>query len=94
MGNYIRARQLWLKDAVVHSRELFGSYQGEHFAPDTYFPLDRLPRNHAGDIVVRLTTDLYENFDLVERFHNNSSFCFGITRKAPASLAIWGYRAR
>ncbi|MGC8784227.1 MAG: hypothetical protein ACP5RN_07555 [Armatimonadota bacterium] len=59
MGNYIRARQLWLRDAVVHSRELFGS-----------------------------------NFDLVERFHDNSPFCFGVTRKPPSSLAILNYRAR
>lgn len=154
MGNYIRARQLWLKDAVVHSRELFGNYQGEHFAPDTYFPLERLPRNRAGDIVVCLTTDeadpgkepadprapwwryrgsfpvtqywrkpkgtwnqdlqvrvnarrvywastveiphgiAYENFDLVERFHNNSPFCFGITRKPPCSLAVLSTRRR
>ncbi len=154
MGNYIRARQLWLKDAVVHSRDLFGNYQGEHFAPDTYFPLQRLPRNHAGDIVVCLTTDeadpakepadprapwwryrgsfpvtqywrkpkgtwnvdlqvrvnarrvywaskveipngiAYENFDLVERFHANSPFCFGITRKHPRELAILSYTDR
>lgn len=36
----------------------------------------------------------YENFDLVERFHSNSSFCFGITRKPPTSLAILRYRKR
>ncbi|MEJ5252669.1 MAG: hypothetical protein WHX60_12355 [Armatimonadota bacterium] len=152
MGNYIRARQLWLKDTVVHSRDLFGNYQGEHFAPDTYFPLQRLPLNRAGDIVVCLTTDeadpgkepadprapwwryrgsfpvtqywrkpkgtwnqdlqvrvnarrvywasqveiphgiAYENFDLVERFHSNSPFCFGITRKPPPALAILNYK--
>ncbi|MGQ9487372.1 MAG: hypothetical protein ACUVTY_08380 [Armatimonadota bacterium] len=147
MGNYTRARQLWLKDGVMHSKELFGNYQGEHFAPDTYFPLERLPCNRSGDIVVCLTTDeadpgkeppdprapwwryrgtfpatqywrkpkgtrnkdlqvrvnarrvywasqveiphgiAYENFDLVERFHSNCPFCFGITRNPPNALA-------
>ncbi|MGQ9737004.1 MAG: hypothetical protein ACUVRT_03675 [Armatimonadota bacterium] len=29
----------------------------------------------------------YENFDLVERFHSNCPFCFGITRNPPNALA-------
>ncbi|MBW3624451.1 MAG: hypothetical protein KY468_13680 [Armatimonadetes bacterium] len=57
MGNYARLRHLHLKGRVVDSRELFKTYEGDHFTGDAIFPLKEIPRNRGGDVVAALTTD-------------------------------------
>ncbi|MDQ6630278.1 MAG: hypothetical protein M3Y82_00795 [Verrucomicrobiota bacterium] len=57
MGNFARLRQLWLKDKVVSSRELYPDYRGVEFAPATHFPLEQLRRTADGDVVLAATTD-------------------------------------
>ncbi len=57
MGNKARARQLWLKDAIVSSLQLYPDYRGTDFAPHRIFPLERLPRNAAGAVFAAITTD-------------------------------------
>jgi len=57
MGNLARTRQLWLKDEIVSSLKLYPNYKGAAFAEHTRFPLDRLFRTPAGDVLVAVTTD-------------------------------------
>jgi hypothetical protein len=57
MGNKARTRQLWVKDGPASSLKLFGDYAGTDFTPHAFFPLERLPRNAAGDAVIALTND-------------------------------------
>jgi hypothetical protein len=57
MGNMTRARRLWLKNEVVSSLKLYPDYRGIHFAPHTAFPLSRLYRTTAGDVLVAITGD-------------------------------------
>ncbi|MBE7560455.1 hypothetical protein HS125_16545 [bacterium] len=42
MGNYIRARRLWLAGEVVESSKLYPNFSGNGFAPPTVFTRDRL----------------------------------------------------
>jgi hypothetical protein len=57
MGNKARTRLLWLRDAIVSSFELYPNYTNRGFAPPAVFPLNRLHRTAAGDVVVALTND-------------------------------------
>jgi len=57
MGNMARARQLWLANELVSSRQLYPDYKGTGFAPHAVFPLERLRVTPAGDVLVALTTD-------------------------------------
>ena len=57
MGNLIRARDLWLKNEVVHSSDLYAGYHGTEFAPHTVFTLDRLSRLPSGDVIVAATSN-------------------------------------
>jgi hypothetical protein len=57
MGNLARTRLLWLKDAVVSSLKLYPEHKGDGFAPHRIYPLDRLGRTPAGDVLVAVTTD-------------------------------------
>lgn len=57
MGNFARARQLWLKDRVASSVDLYPNYTDRHFAPHRSFPLHELHRNQAGDVMAAITTD-------------------------------------
>ncbi len=57
MGNLARTRLLWLKDEVVSSLKLYPHHKGNDFAPHHVYPLDRLARTAAGDVLVALTTD-------------------------------------
>ncbi len=57
MGNLARLRQLWLQDEVISSLQLYPDYHGTDFAPHTVFPLKRLHRTTAGDVLVALATD-------------------------------------
>jgi hypothetical protein len=57
MGNRTRARELWLRDETVNSRELYRDYKGSDFAPHTDYPLDRLQRLPNGGVIVAMTGD-------------------------------------
>jgi hypothetical protein len=64
MGNYIRARELWLADSKgeggvhpVRAADLYPDYRGDGFAPNRFFGLDRLGRDRDGNIVVPITSD-------------------------------------
>lgn len=57
MGNKARARLLWLKDETVSSLKIFGDYTGADFTPHAFFPLARLPRNTAGDVLIAISND-------------------------------------
>jgi hypothetical protein len=57
MGNYERLRQLWLKDRVVNSLELYSSYQEDAFVEYENYPLDEMLQNADGDAIVLATTN-------------------------------------
>lgn len=57
MSNKARNRILWLHNAQISSLERFAEYHGKAFTPPAVFPLARLLRNAAGDVVVAVTTD-------------------------------------
>ena len=57
MGNLARTRLLWLKDEAVTSLKLYPDHRGTGFAPHRTYPLDRLGRSPAGDVLVAVTTD-------------------------------------
>lgn len=57
MGNKARNRLLWLRNETVSSLQIFNNYDGPDFAPQKVFPLARLPRNAADDVLVAMTTD-------------------------------------
>lgn len=57
MGNLARTRLLWLNDEVVSSLRLYAEHKGEDFAPHRVYPLERLARTAAGDVLVAVTTD-------------------------------------
>lgn len=56
MGNKERLRQLWLKDGVIDSRELFAGYEGVDFIEKKPYPMDRM-LNWQGDPVAIATTN-------------------------------------
>jgi hypothetical protein len=57
MGNYERLRWLWLKNRIVDSRQLYGSYRGEDFADRPDYPLRDMLRTAEGDAVVLCTSN-------------------------------------
>lgn len=57
MGNMARTRQLWLKDEVVSSLQIYRDYRQTNFTPRTEFPLPRLARTAAGEVLVAVTND-------------------------------------
>ena len=57
MGNKARTRQLWLRNEVVSSLDLWPNYEDAGFIAHRLFPLDRLHRTTAGDIVAAITTN-------------------------------------
>jgi hypothetical protein len=57
MGNKARARRLWLADEVAGSLDLYRDHRDAQFAPHRFFPLERLWRNAAGDVLAAITTD-------------------------------------
>lgn len=61
MGNYSRARLLWLKDEVVDSRKLWPDYTGSDFVWTPEYPVDRVLKDKDGTLTVAITpseTDL------------------------------------
>jgi hypothetical protein len=57
MGNMARTRQLWLKDEMVSSLELYRGYQKTDFTPHTEYPLSSLHRTADGGLLVAVTND-------------------------------------
>jgi hypothetical protein len=57
MGNKARTRLLWLKDEVVDSLQLYPDHKGDGFAPHRIYPLDRLARTAAGDVLAAVTSN-------------------------------------
>lgn len=57
MGNYIRLRELHLRDQVLTAQALYGGYEGTGFTEHTVIPLDAMPRTEGGDLLVAATTD-------------------------------------
>ena len=57
MGNKARARRLWLRAEVVSSRDLYPDYRDSGFTPHCVFPVGRLQRTFAGDVLAAITTD-------------------------------------
>lgn len=57
MGNYERLRQLWLRDRVVDSRELFAGYAGDAFIDRENYPRDEMLTYGDGDALVLATAN-------------------------------------
>ena len=57
MGNFERLRLLWLKDKVINSHQLFGSYTGTDFDEKEPYQLPELLRTGEGDAIVYATSD-------------------------------------
>jgi hypothetical protein len=57
MGNKARTRQLWLRNEVACSLDLWPNYKEAGFSPHRLFPLERLHHTSAGDILVAITTN-------------------------------------
>jgi hypothetical protein len=57
MGNYERLRWLWLKNRIVDSRKVYGSYRGEDFAEHRNYPLRDVLRTADGDAIVLCTSN-------------------------------------
>jgi hypothetical protein len=58
-GNLTRSRQLWLKDGAVSTQDIpsYRDYTGNDFAPDQFFPIDKMSRLPNGLVGVGMTTD-------------------------------------
>lgn len=57
MGNFERLRWLFLKDAVIESRSLFGNYTGNDFPERENYPLGDMLRIGDGDAIVLCASD-------------------------------------
>lgn len=57
MGNFIRARELWLAGRTATAAELWPDYHGYDFAPDRFVPLEQLARDRDGNLVVCITSN-------------------------------------
>ncbi|MPY90797.1 MAG: hypothetical protein GEU99_23155 [Luteitalea sp.] len=57
MGNYERLRQLWLRDRLVDSRELYAEYTGDGFIDRENYPRDEMLTYGDGDALVLATTN-------------------------------------
>lgn len=57
MGNYERLRQLWLRDRVVNSLQLYRDYSGDAFAEHENYPVDEMLRTEDGDAIVLATSN-------------------------------------
>lgn len=59
MGNKERLRQLWLKDEIVDSRQLYAGYKGIDFIESAEYPFSRMHFTAEGPIAIA-TTDEYD----------------------------------
>jgi hypothetical protein len=58
-GNLTRSRQLWFKDGDVSVQDIpeYRDYDGGDFAPDKFFPMDKMARLSDATVGVGMTTD-------------------------------------
>ncbi len=57
MGNYERLRQLWLRDRIVDSRELYADYTGDGFIDKENYPRHDMLTYRDGDAIVMATAN-------------------------------------
>lgn len=57
MGNYVRARKLYLKNRIINSKKLYEGYDGIDFIEKDSYPLDELYRNKDGDVLAIIECD-------------------------------------
>ncbi|MCX7012928.1 MAG: hypothetical protein NTW86_10290 [Candidatus Sumerlaeota bacterium] len=57
MGNYIRARWLWLAGRTATAGELWPDYAGDDFAPPKFFDRGQLISTPSSDVLAAITTD-------------------------------------
>ena len=57
MGNYARLRTLHLADETLSARDLWPRFSGREFARHVFFPLSRLIRTPAGDVLIVAAPD-------------------------------------
>jgi hypothetical protein len=57
MGNMARTRELWLRDEVVSSLQVYRDYRDKDFAPHRSYPLSRLLHTAEGGVLAALTND-------------------------------------
>jgi hypothetical protein len=76
MGNFARIRQLWLKDTMLTSQELYPNYREKDFAPQTSFSLDQLYRTEHGDVLMAATTN-EKSLATVFPFGNSRRWYYG-----------------
>lgn len=81
MGNYARLRQLYLKDRVVDSRELYAGYHDIDFIEKASYPAEELARTKQGGFVAVAAAG--------ESFTELASW-----PQEPAYLARWNWRYR
>jgi hypothetical protein len=57
MGNYERLRQLWLRDRIIDSRELYAGYSGDAFTDKENYPHADMLMSGDGDAIVLATSN-------------------------------------
>ncbi len=57
MGNYVRLRQLHLRDGIVSAKEIWPRFDGREFTPDAFFSRERCMHLPDGDLIVCVTSD-------------------------------------
>jgi hypothetical protein len=55
MGNYSRARLLWLKDEVIDARKIWPKYKGDDFVFTEDIPGERIRKDADGTLTVAIT---------------------------------------
>jgi hypothetical protein len=92
MGNRARTRQLWLKNEVVRSHDLYPDYTRTDFAPQRSFSLSRLQRTAEGHVLVAITTD-EANPGAVYPFPGSQAWHYGGSRVTQYWMARAGFYA-
>ncbi|APS40557.1 hypothetical protein [Salegentibacter sp. T436] len=57
MGNYARARNLYLKDEIVNSKELYTGYEEIDFIEKEEYGKDRIIKNKGGEFIAIIESD-------------------------------------
>lgn len=72
MGNYSRARLLYLKNEVVDSRRLYEGYDDIHFVEKEEYTSEELLRDEDGDFIAMVTSN--ESFSELSSWPQDSSY--------------------
>lgn len=72
MGNYSRARLLYLKNEVVDSRRLYEGYDDIHFVEKEEYTSEELLRDEDGDFLAMVTSN--ESFSELSSWPQDSSY--------------------